>query len=186
MTYALAITGGSVPYIETIEASTARSGVPGLVKFLPSPNLRATPDSRDYATVTRDNVFGHHFAKLKAVLSDARLWPEGADAPQSLAVYWATRVLQRLEDDMIRPSRVVASADGGVTISFTKEGKYAHIECFNDGAILGAWSNRNDRPTVWEIGPDQDEIARSTARIREFLEPSAPKKNGATGAPRRQ
>lgn len=114
-----------------------------------------------------------------AIRTDRGLWPEDAEAPHEKAIACASEILQKLEDDMVLPSRVVASAEGGVAICFMNGGSYADIECFNDGTILGVVSNEHDRPDVWEIEPNAGSIARASARIRQFLNSSPTGKNGS-------
>jgi hypothetical protein len=138
---------------------------------MPNTNWRVSATASEYTPVNQDVEFGRHFSKLEAIRTDRTLWADGAQAPQDPAIYWAFQVLQKLEHDMLRPSRIVASAEGGVAICFVREDIYADIECFNDGVILGAISDRRDRPIVWEIEPGPSDIARAAARIRKFLCP---------------
>jgi hypothetical protein len=100
------------------------------------------------------------------------LWPEGTEAPSNVAIAWAHLVLQQLQTDGLLPTRVVASAEGGVGICFIDGSKYADIECLNSGAILGVTSDKRHRPIVWEVQQDAREIARAAQRIREFIFPS--------------
>lgn len=123
----------------------------------------------DYTLIRGDTEFGRHFAKLKTIRSDPSLWPEGAEAPKPIAFYWAAEVLEKLAEDMVRPSRVVATAEGGIAICFAKGDIYADVECFNDGTILGVVSDRRERPTIWEINPRTGDIPRAAARIRKFF-----------------
>jgi hypothetical protein len=127
--------------------------------------------------IDKDMAFGLYFAKLQLLQTDSSLCPEGAEKPQDRAIVLAFAVLSRLEDDMQRPSKVVASAEGGIAICFTKDDDYADIECFNDGAILGVTSNRRDRPDVWEIEPSASGIARASIRIRSFFSAQASHKD---------
>src|ERR1700722_7664527 len=141
---ASAVTLDYAPYAPTIELPTTQVAV--LKRAVPGHGSReAVATAGEYVTIGRDSEFGHHFAKLKAIQTDQMLWPYGAEGPRQEAIFWASQVLSRLEDDMMRPSRIVASADGGVAVCFVKGDLYAHIECFNDGMILGAASNQVDR-----------------------------------------
>lgn len=125
--------------------------------------------TNQYENAELDEDFAPHFAKLRAIGRNPSLWPEGSDAPSDLAKFWAKVTLRQLKYDMLLPSRVVASAEGGVAICFRTGDKYADIECFNDGAILCAISNDRDKPIIWEIEPVASNLARASARIRGFL-----------------
>jgi hypothetical protein len=132
-----------------------------------------------YSAVGSNNDFRNHFAKLEAVATDRTLWPEGAEPPSRTAVAWARAVLQQLQEDAVTPTRVVASAEGGVAICFVHGDKYSDLECLNTGEILGVTSNRRDRPVCWEIEQGSGGIAQASSRIRGFLYASAVGKNDA-------
>jgi hypothetical protein len=123
-----------------------------------------------YGHVVLDRVFAPHFAKLDAVLQDSTLWVEDAPAPGRIAVERARIVLRELALMSMPPSKIVATAEGGVAICFSKNAKYSDIEFFNNGTILGVTSNRKERPVVWNIAARETEFAQACARIREFLD----------------
>jgi hypothetical protein len=121
--------------------------------------------------------FDRHFMKLSAITQNRDLWPEGADEPSENAAAWATAMLEQLLVDQLSPTRVVASAEGGIAICFIRGDKYADIEFLNTGKILGVISNRRDRPSAWEIEESAFGLARASLRIREFLDAPTPKEN---------
>ena len=123
----------------------------------------------EYVSLQSGKEFAIHSAKLTAIAESAELWPDGADPPSTFALFLARVVLQQLEQDRFAPTRVVASAEGGVALCFVRGQKYADIECLNGGGILGVTSNRSDRPSAWEISGSLGEIARACDRIRVFL-----------------
>ena len=124
----------------------------------------------NYATTEGENAFFPHLAKLKQIQNDAALWVDGAPPPSLTAFDNATFIIQQLKNDELPPTRIVASAEGGIAFCFLSSKKYADIECLNDGAILGLVSDEYDRPAAWEISPDPDGIAAAAARIRQFIE----------------
>lgn len=138
-----------------------------------------TPAQADVTTHIYGNQFATHFAKLDKIAVTPTLWLEQTERPHDIAIEWARYILQTFEDDNLPPTRVVASAEGGIAICFIKGNKYADIECLNNGEILGVTSNRRDRPTVWEVLADASEIARATARIRLFFDPPSTNENVA-------
>jgi hypothetical protein len=130
--------------------------------------------TNEYNAADVDNEFTSHFAKLSVVASEKTLWPEGADPPSRSAVIWARSVLRQMQAESIQPTRVVASAEGGVAICFINGNLYSDIECLNTGTILGVTTNRRDRPIVWEIEHTPHSIAQACAKVRQFLRgPSA-------------
>ena len=145
-------------------------GISGIVDVAPRQSRRVVLISSGTDSTTNHYAeFANHFDKLEAIEKDRSLWPEGADAPSDLAITWALAVLQQLKADNLPPTRVVASAEGGVAICFVSGNKYVDIECLNNGAILGVTSNRRDRPTAWEIEPSVSNLTRASLRIRDFL-----------------
>jgi hypothetical protein len=134
----------------------------------------ATPANADAAE------FAAHLSKLRKLAIDASLWTD-AGPPSDLATAWARLVLDQLQSEKLMPTRVVASAEGGVGICFVDGIKYADIECLNSGTILGVISDKRARPVVWEVEQNARGIARATERIRQFIYPS---KTGANAAKR--
>lgn len=78
----------------------------------------------------------------------------------------ALRVLYRLNSE---PSRLAASAEGGITISFFQGKKYGDIEFFNSGEILALTSDRTGTPEVWAVTSDDVALANVLERIRDFV-----------------
>jgi hypothetical protein len=126
----------------------------------------------EYSLTPTQKELAPHYAKLKRIESDPSLWPAEAEGPSPDAVKWACLVLQQLESGALPPTRVVASAEGGVAICFVQGDKYSDIECLNSGTILGVLSDGRGRPTVWEIEPSPGAIAWAVDRIRFFLDSS--------------
>jgi hypothetical protein len=113
--------------------------------------------------------FSVHFDKLDALAMDPTLLVGRSEAPSILTLVRARAVLHQLQTEDLEPTRVVASAEGGVAICFVSGDKYSDIECLNTEEILGVISNRRDRPIVWQIEPSASGFARAAARIRDFL-----------------
>lgn len=117
--------------------------------------------------------FRAHFAKLEAIAEDKSLVPAGAECPSEDSLEWAGIVLRRLIEASFPPSKVTASAEGGVAICFVQSDNYADFECLNTGEILGVTSNRKDRPTVWEIERSASAISLAITRVRKFFDPQS-------------
>jgi hypothetical protein len=166
----------------------ARSGDPQKERLSPeiaylreiSPATNQYAGAREVSPATNQYAgrpFDQHFAKLQAVTKERALWPDGAERPSEVAAAWASAMLRQLLIDSLLPTRVVASAEGGVAICFITGDKYADIEFLNTGKILGVISYRRDRPRAWEIEESALGIARASLRIREFLDASPPTEN---------
>ena len=156
------------------------TGEDAATTFMPALPTRPRVSARYIAAtddpLLTDTRFATHFAKLLRIRNDRSLWPENGEPPKPPTVESALIALHQLMQDMVTPTQVVASAEGGVAICFVRGEKYADIECLNDGTILGVTSNRRDRPMVWEIDPRSGGFALASSRIRRFLD-GTPRKN---------
>jgi hypothetical protein len=127
---------------------------------------------RDGNAATNQNAdagFDHHHVKLKVLGKDRSLVPEGAATPTPSTQALASVMLQQLQANRIVPTRIVASAEGGIAICFMNGDKYADVEFLNSGEILGVVSNRRDKPTVWDIHPSSREFMGAALKIFQFL-----------------
>ncbi len=113
--------------------------------------------------------FAPYFAKLDALATDRTLLVGCTEVPSTFTLTRARAILHQFETEALEPTRVVASAEGGVAICFASGEKYSDIECLNSGEILGVISDRRNTPVVWEIDPSAGGLAGAVARIRDFL-----------------
>lgn len=65
------------------------------------------------------------------------------------------------------PDNVSPSAQGGINLVFYAGNRYADIECFNSGEILGTTAIGNEDPDIWIINPS--EIKNALEKIGQFL-----------------
>ncbi len=106
--------------------------------------------------------------KIRALSQLSKDWDSyGAEAPNGKATYWAGRVLSELRDLGLTPTSILPSVEGGIGITFRRDGKYADIECFNTGEILAIQSDGSGQPSAWEVGPDA--LKETLAKIRAYL-----------------
>ena len=90
----------------------------------------------------------------------------GSESPNGFAREVAELIL--LETTSFRtPDRVAPSAQGGIGIFFYANNKYADIECFNEGEVLGTTVVGDDDPIIWVINPTG--IKEALERIGNFL-----------------
>ena len=90
----------------------------------------------------------------------------GAEPPNKRSRAVAVRILDVLQQKSIPPTRLVASAEGGIGIVFTDGDRYADIECLNSGEIMVAAYSGQQVPEVWEVEPTDDGISAALERIR--------------------
>lgn len=92
----------------------------------------------------------------------------GAEAPNESALSAAGGVLNILNELDLLPSRIVASADGGVSLVFLIPGGYVDIECFNEGDILAGFQLPRQPPEVEEVVLDKEFLSVLGERIRQL------------------
>jgi hypothetical protein len=119
----------------------------------------ATPPDANPAGNLRVSTRGMQTWKHTDTVKNMRELPAdwngyGSEAPNQLAREIAQDILL-VATNIVMPSRVAASAQGGVGICFYNGNKYADIECLNTGEVLAAISDRSGRPEVWQIGPTE-------------------------------
>ena len=95
-----------------------------------------------------------------------------ADPPNYNAIIIAIKILDILFESQFIPSRIMPSVEGGVSFLFTRNIKYADIECDNDGDIFAGMSDRIGEPILWQIteGVEEKSLSASIFKIRSFLE----------------
>jgi len=134
--------------------------------------------AQDYglvATTYHCREFAPHFSKLARLSFDRVLWFSPDTPPSDISRNAAGRLLQMLEEKFLVPSRIVATAEGGIAISFVDGEKYADIESTNVGLILGVVSNRKSGTggaSAWEIDPSPAGISEAFDRVQNFFHPS--------------
>lgn len=127
----------------------------------------ANPEPHGHAEA-RGLWFSVFEKRIKALSQLSNDWDSyGAEAPNGKATYWAGRVILELRDLGLAPDSILPSVEGGVGITFRRNGKYADIECFNTGAILAIKSDGSGQPSAWEIGPGT--IKDTLTTIRAYL-----------------
>jgi hypothetical protein len=79
------------------------------------------------------------------------------------AIGRAISVLSALQETWIQPTRVTASAEGGVAITFRRHEKFASVESLNSGEIVLLTSDGTGNPCAREVAAT-DEALRKTAQ----------------------
>jgi hypothetical protein len=73
------------------------------------------------------------------------------EPPNEKAMSAAKLILDALVGFTIEPSRVVVSAEGGISIVFLRDGRRASLECYNTGEIVAAYVGPDRNPVAWEV-----------------------------------
>jgi hypothetical protein len=152
--------GHSLP-TSTSAANTATAVFYAIRPADSSTGICYVPDSVDQ--------FADHFIKLAKILTTPSLWPEGAEGPSESAGRVARLVLSQFKEFDLVPTKVVASAEGGVAICVVRGERYSDVECLNSGEILAVNSDKKNLPDVWEIKRETNDLALSLSRIRTFV-----------------
>lgn len=92
-----------------------------------------------------------------------------AEAPSPGALELAHKVLEASFSLGLLPLKAVPDADGGVALVLMVRPNYAALEIDNDGDILAVFSDRKNRHEVWETSSQDEELRRTSERLREFM-----------------
>jgi|SanBayMetagenome_1026888.scaffolds.fasta_scaffold42718_2 hypothetical protein len=124
----------------------------------------------NYQSLNDSSWITECYEKLKQLSNLPANWDSyGAEPPNNVALNWAREILKILFKMEFPPTRITASVENGVGISFICEHKYADIECFNKGNILAVISDRKGIPEVWEVESTTVAITSAIDKICKFL-----------------
>jgi len=91
--------------------------------------------------------------------------------PSEDSMETAFELFCRLTDNQVFPTRVLPSPEGGVGLCFSRNDRYADLECFNSGNTLAAISDRHGKVDVFEVDPlNEKEMDDVIFRIGQFLD----------------
>jgi hypothetical protein len=93
----------------------------------------------------------------------------GAEPPNITALDEARAILARLRMVGFFPYRVSASAEGGVGICFRNGKRYADLECFNTGEVIGITSDGEGQIEPFEVSRNYEDQTAAIDRIRSFV-----------------
>lgn len=98
----------------------------------------------------------------------ARGWDSySAEPPNRTARVWAREAINILDSMEFPPDRVAPSVDGGIALTWSREGKYANIEVFNSGEVITAKRDGDGNPVLTEVPTDK--IEAGLRAIRDYL-----------------
>ena len=117
-------------------------------------------------------IYRSTFWRSKARFAEARMrltttvsleqdWDTyGAESPNDVARTLAAKILDLLEEEMLPPTRLVPSVEGGIAMSFVEGDNRAEIEIYNTGEVAAATYSAGSEAVVWELG-DMDAALRN-------------------------
>jgi hypothetical protein len=162
-----AATGGQCAEKATSLVSSAAKVLGWVVESLvyaPSSAPRVhTKDPGPSAAAKQRALLWEYIEEMRSLHDDWNGY--GSEAPNPFAIDFAKQIV--LSAKAIVPTRVVASAQGGVGICFSSAEKYGDIECLNTGEILATVSDGKGIPEVWEVKGAESEGA--IERIASFI-----------------
>ncbi|MFW6172586.1 MAG: hypothetical protein ACOC5T_02470 [Elusimicrobiota bacterium] len=108
-------------------------------------------------------------------LKEIRALPDNYDgygtaAPNDMAYLNAWDVLMVLDAIDFVPTKLMPSAEEGIGIFFAKGNRYGFVECYNEGGIGAAMSDRKGYRHIWEIGETTEEIKDALETLRDFID----------------
>jgi hypothetical protein len=105
--------------------------------------------------------------RLKTTVSLGRGWDTyGAESPNDLARTLAAKVLDALEAELLPPTRLMPSSEGGIAISFVEGDNRAEIEIYNTGEIAAATYSAHSEPVAWELSNTESALKNAIVDIR--------------------
>ncbi|MBF0510555.1 MAG: hypothetical protein HQK57_16750 [Deltaproteobacteria bacterium] len=114
-----------------------------------------------------------HFNLLRKLEEIHKLLPNwngmGSDPPNSTAINAAKSVLEILHEINLPPSKIMASVEEGVAISFVKSNRYGMVECYNDGGVIILFPEAAGEPEIIEVGPSDLELKDALVRMRSYV-----------------
>ncbi len=83
----------------------------------------------------------------------------GAEPPSDNAIRATRETLKELAGDLLLPSAIVPSAEGGVSIYFMSGNRTAYIETYNQGSQALVMYDQQGNTEVLELGNDINRVA---------------------------
>jgi len=105
--------------------------------------------------------------RLKTTLSLERDWDTyGAESPNDVARTLAAKILDALEADLLPPTRLMPSSEGGIAISFVEGENRAAIEIYNTGEVAAVTYSAHSEPVAWELSNVDSALKNAISDIR--------------------
>jgi hypothetical protein len=93
-------------------------------------------------------------AVLRELASLPTNWDSyGSESPSKRTVSIAGDIAKAFVNFGLIPDAITPSPEGGIAIYFTRNQKYADIECFNSGDVFAVRYSSSQEPTAWVVQP---------------------------------
>lgn len=128
-------------------------------------------DTDDFTGTFVVDIIGDLTRKLNEIYKLSDNWDGyGTAAPNTMAFLHAWDVIEVLRNIDFIPVKLIPSAEEGIGFYFEKENRYGFVECFNDGEIVLAMSDRGGYRRAWQISDSIDEIEESLEILKDFID----------------
>ena len=115
--------------------------------------------SKTLQKTKRSNLFNDFRQQIIELQNLGKGWDSyNADPPNYKALTNSIKALDILFELRLIPTRIMPSVEGGISFLFTKNIKYADIECDNDGDIFAGMSDRTGEPILWQVSQEEEKI----------------------------
>jgi WD40 repeat protein len=123
--------------------------------------------NRNFQLVYISNSALLSLAALDRFLGLSPSWGDG-ERPNPAAIKIAKGLVNQLDFFQLSPSRISASAEGGIALGFYRNSRYAGIEVLNDSSVTALTSDLAGTIKVWDV--DLMNLNGTVDQIREHLE----------------
>jgi hypothetical protein len=111
----------------------------------------------------------HSLVRLDGFNSLPQDWGDGElERPSPTSIKICKEIVRQLDFHGLSPSRISASAEGGVALGFYRNRRYAGIEVLNDESVTALTSDFSGKIEAWDV--DLKNLRGTADRIREHLE----------------
>jgi hypothetical protein len=93
----------------------------------------------------------------------------GAEPPSQGAITTAASIAKAFIEFGLIPDAVTPSAEGGVAICFVRNEKYADVEFFNSGDVMGVRYSSREDPKAWAVLPGAAATDATIQTISQYL-----------------
>lgn len=108
--------------------------------------------------------------KLRKLARLSNNWDTyGSEAPSAAAISSALEIGVTFIKLGLIPDVTTPSSEGGIALCFVRNNKYADVEFFNSGSIIGVRHSPQDDPKAWTITRDNAAIESAYTIISQYL-----------------
>jgi hypothetical protein len=108
--------------------------------------------------------------KLRKLARLSNNWDSyGSEAPSAAAISSALEIGAAFIKLGLTPDVTTPSSEGGIALCFMRNKKYADVEFFNSGSIIGVRHSPQDDPKAWSITRDNAAIELAVNIISQYL-----------------